>query len=90
MLKNTDPVPHLAVFSCLASLTLNTSLHHISFDPISMIREEFKLSADTLHVLMSCTLYRFHKSTEASFYDHVLKQLGYPHTQTILQFTRHH
>ncbi len=41
-----------------------------------MIKEEFKLFAEILHVLMSCTVHRFHKRTEASFYDHVLQQLG--------------
>ena len=34
-----------------------------------------KLSAEALHGLMSCILYRFHKRTEASFYDHVLQRL---------------
>ncbi len=53
MLRNTDTVPNLVVFACVASLTSNLSLHHMSFDPISMIKELFTLSAETLHVLMS-------------------------------------
>ena len=76
VLKNTDSVPNLAIFSCLLCLTSNKSLHHISFNFISMIKEVFKPSAVALHVLMSCIFHRFHKSTEASLYDHVLQQLG--------------
>ena len=41
-----------------------------------MIKEALKVFAEALHVLMSCIFYRFHKRTEASFYDHVLQQLG--------------
>ena len=41
-----------------------------------MIKEVFKLSAEALHVLMSCIFCRFHKRTEASIYDDVLQQLG--------------
>ena len=53
VLRNTDTVPNLVVFACVASLTSNLSLHHMSFDPISMIKELFTLSAETLHVLRS-------------------------------------
>lgn len=41
-----------------------------------MIKEVLKVFAEALHVLMSRIFYRFHKRTEASFYDHVLQQLG--------------
>lgn len=32
--------------------------------------------AEALHVLMSCIFHRYHKKTEASFYDDVLEHLG--------------
>ena len=76
VLKTTNTVPNLAIFSCVLCLTLNMSLHQISSNGISMIKEVFKLSAEALHVLMSCIFCRFHKRTESSFYDDVLQQLG--------------
>lgn len=83
MLRNTDTVPHLAVFSCVANIASNMSLHHISSDSISMIKEGFKLLADDLHVLITYTLHRFHKRSEASFYNHVLEQLGSSHADNL-------
>ncbi len=79
VLKTTDTVPNLAIFSCVLCVTLNKSLHHISSNCISMIKEVFKLSAEALHVLMSCVFCRFYKRTEASIYDDVLQKLGSSH-----------
>ena len=75
MLENTNNVPSLAMFSCVLCLTSNVPLH-ISFDRISMIKEVFRLSSEILHVLMSYTIHRFHKRTEAIFHNHVFQQLG--------------
>ncbi len=89
MLRNTDTVPNLVVFACVASLTSNLSLHHKSFDPISMIKELFKLSAETLHVLMSYDMHvhviGFTKGQKPAFMIMCLSSRD-PHSQTILHF----